>query len=737
MAVSPDGNYLASVDWENFYIWNLKTLEVEKQPLEIESSQTCYHCFSEIKNPQTFFQFFQESQFIFKAASKKGGKTPQKPRIEIWKIAPLEMISSSTIEDIDFFSLLAITQDEKVLISIGRKDDGESFNRKTEICLWQIDFNDQKLPQITPIKTKIIRGSVQECSYAPKTSIIAIINADNPFLQSRVELYTLPNLEIKQEWILRSLEGKRKFLNSMIFNHQENQLIINIFTEINKTFREFKSKIYSWNIKNKQKKKLFFEKHPISNLQILPDSSKIAYFVDKGNETLFRIRDKDFKLNFSKRFSINKSGNIPRREILDFIFNDQFIFRLKDNQISITSLKTFVGKKELPLSIRDMYFSPDEQTITFWNYLSYLDFSSENFFNKNIENKLYSYQTFNGKNLGHKKLPTFFIERESGEGCLLSFDAQYCIRTYPSESNGKNKMIIFQVENEEVQASYAGSFIRYFLSKDNRYLVFIYQNHSKLIEIDFKKHNQLVDVDSNDQKLSVFHPYLFSKEKITCTFSEPLFPITTLALKNVETGNISLWKINWEIPLIQGQVQGMVLWRTKLPFSNFFWVGQSKFYFQKDKQTLNIWDKETFSEKTINFENELVNFDISDDGSWMVTAEKLVSSMNLSAFFKNKTKFCLWNLDQMKELDHFILPFGHSTIRLSPKGKFLIVNQESNFAQSASVRKVKKGKFYLLWKTPRYLNLKGLSLKNTQNLDAKNTLLLTQLQNKKVLDENI
>ena len=62
MAVSPDGKHLASVDQNNFYVWNLETFEVEKQPLEIKSPQ------------KTFLQFFQDGQFLFRASSRKEGK---------------------------------------------------------------------------------------------------------------------------------------------------------------------------------------------------------------------------------------------------------------------------------------------------------------------------------------------------------------------------------------------------------------------------------------------------------------------------------------------------------------------------------------------------------------------------------------------------------------------------------------------------------------------------------------
>ncbi|MBS4162994.1 Uncharacterized protein PRO82_000275 [Candidatus Protochlamydia amoebophila] len=722
MTMSPDGKYLASVDWGNFYIWNLETFEVQTQPLEIENTE------------RTFIQFFQNGQFLFKATSKKKGKTPQKARIEIWKTAPLEMTNSLVIDDIEIFSLLALTQDGKMLISVAVKDNEKIFNGKNgkiEICLWQIDFNDQNLPQITPVKTKTITDSLShDCykySYAPKNSIIAIAKAFNPFFKRSVKLYTLPNLEIKQKWTLKLSDQKGKFLSNMIFTPQENQLIISIFKATGKT------KIYSWNIKNKQKKSLFSEESFITYLQFLPDSSQIAYFADERNETFFRIRDKDFKLNFSERFSKSnyKYGIITQ----SFISNGQFIFRPKIKQISITPLKTFVGKKVFPLSIRDMRFPPNEQTIIFWSYDSNFSFSLTDSFFTNIENMLYTYQTFNGKNLGYKKLPTFFLEEKWGRGCQLSFDTQYCIRKHLPESNGENKITISQVENEKIQVSYAGSFLSYFLSRDNRYLVFIYQNQLKLIEIDFKKHDQLVNVDSIKQKHTVFHSCLLGKENFEYNFSDPLFPIATLALRTVGKGDISLWEINWKIQ----QVQEVVLWSTKLPSTNFCLLEQSKFcfqgskfYFQKNKQTFAIWNKEIFSEKIIQLENELTGFVISDDGSWVVTIEKLVNSMGESV----KSKFCLWNLDQMKELDHFTLPFSDSMIRLSPQGKFLIVEHINNFTE-LSVWKVKKGKLHLLWKNPKHLNVRGLSLKNTQNLDAKNTLLLTQLQNKKVLDENI
>ncbi|WP_237753513.1 hypothetical protein [Candidatus Protochlamydia amoebophila] len=425
----------------------------------------------------------------------------------------------------------------------------------------------------------------------------------------------------------------------------------------------------------------------------------MAYFINK-NTNFFCIRDKDSKLKFCEQFSLTKLNNIFKSTTPVFISNNQFIFRPKNKQIAITPLKTFVGKKELPLSIRDIYFSTNEQTISIWSYSISTHFSNSRYINSyKIENKLYAYQTFNGKKLGYKKLAKLCSDPSLEWKCQLSFDAQYFIRTYPSESNGKNKITISQVENEKIQASYAGSFLSYFLSKDNRYLVFIYQNHLKLIEIDLKKHNQLVDVDSTKQKPTVSHSFLLGKKNIEYTFSDPLFPITTLALKSFETGHIiSLWEINWEIQ----QIQKVVLGSTKLPSPNFFLLGQSKFYFQqsklyfqKNKQTLAIWNKETFSEEIIQLENELVDFDISDDGSWMVSIEKLVSSMNESVLSEDKFKFCLWNLDQMKELDHFSLPFCDSKSRLSPQGKFLIVEYINKFTELC-VWKVKKGKLHLL-----------------------------------------
>ncbi|KIC72471.1 pentapeptide repeat-containing protein [Candidatus Protochlamydia amoebophila] len=721
MAVSSDGNHLASVDQNNFYVWNLETFKVDKQPLEIKSPQ------------QTFLQFFQKDQFICKAASKKEGKTAQKAKIEIWKTASLEMINQTIIGDNDSFLLLALTQDERTLISVAVKDNGEFSDGKTEICLWQIDFNGRNLPQLKLLKNKIITDAAIECSYAPKTSIIAIISANNSSLQSRVELYTLPELEIKQEWTLRPLEGKRKFLNSMIFTPQENQLIINILTGIDKIDNKVKSKVYSWNIKNKQKKKLFSEKHPINNLQFLPDSSKFAYFTNyNGSVTFFHIRDKDFKLKFREQFSVHELSDISRSRILGFISNNQFIFRPKYNQISITPLKAFVGKKELPLSIYGIYFSTNEQTISIRSSVSDIHFSAEDFCLKNIENKLYIYQIFNGKNLGYKKLPTNFSELDWGRGCQLSFDAQYFVRIYPSESDGENKITISQVENEKIQASYAGSFLNYFLSKNNRYLVFIYQEQLKLIEIDFKQQDQLVNMDVIELKTTITCPHSFDIKKNKYVFSDHIFPTTTLAIINSETGQVSIQEIDWETQ----QIQELIQWSTELPSTNFYWLSQSKscfqkskFYYQKNKQTLAIWNKETFSEEIIQLKNDLGDFDISDDGSWMVTIEKRVSSMDEMGFSEYKTKFCLWNLDQMKKLDHFTLPDGYSKIRLSPQGKFLIVEHIIENFTELSVWKVKKGKLHLLWKTPNYLNVKKLSLKNTQNLDTKNTLLLAQLQN--------
>ncbi|WP_226996126.1 WD40 repeat domain-containing protein [Candidatus Protochlamydia sp. W-9] len=224
------------------------------------------------------------------------------------------------------------------------------------------------------------------------------------------------------------------------------------------------------------------------------------------------------------------------------------------------------------------------------------------------------------------------------------------------------------------------------------------------------------------------------KEKIEPTLSDHVFPITTFALSNITTGQIHIWEINWKTQ----QIQKLIQWSTELPFTlhfalpptNFCLLGQSKFCFQKNKQTLAVWDKETRNEKTIKFKNELDCFDLFKDGSLMVTVEKLVNSMSESVFSEDKSKFCLWNLDQMKKLDRFTLPFHHSIIKLSPRGKFLIVQDIYSFVK-LRVWKIKKGKFNFLWKIPIYLNVTRLSLKNTQNLDAKNTLLLTQLQNEK------
>ncbi|WP_255371568.1 pentapeptide repeat-containing protein [Candidatus Protochlamydia sp. W-9] len=75
MALSPNSKYLASVDCENFYIWNLETFEAEKQPLEIRSLQ------------QSFLQFFQNGQFLFRASNKKG-KRLKKQELKYGKLCP-------------------------------------------------------------------------------------------------------------------------------------------------------------------------------------------------------------------------------------------------------------------------------------------------------------------------------------------------------------------------------------------------------------------------------------------------------------------------------------------------------------------------------------------------------------------------------------------------------------------------------------------------------------------------
>ncbi|WP_226996124.1 hypothetical protein [Candidatus Protochlamydia sp. W-9] len=171
------------------------------------------------------------------------------------------MISSLAIDDINSFSLLALTQDEKTLISVSLKKEMLS-SKTTNICLWQIDFKDQILLQITLEKKKIITGLAKKASYAPQTSIIALYVLE----RSCVEFYLLPDLELKQNWTLQLLKGKKEYkVSNMVFTPQESQLIVNILPEkISRLFSgkipiEFKSKVYSWDIKNKQKKSYFLK----------------------------------------------------------------------------------------------------------------------------------------------------------------------------------------------------------------------------------------------------------------------------------------------------------------------------------------------------------------------------------------------------------------------------------------------------------------------------------------------
>ncbi|WP_075883088.1 pentapeptide repeat-containing protein [Candidatus Protochlamydia sp. W-9] len=747
MAVSPDGKHLASVDWDSFYIWNLETFEAQTQILATRV------------NPKStfpkynFLQFFQNGQFLFRASCMEKDKLLRKRdgKIEIWKTNPLKMINSLLIENIEFFSLLALTQDEKMLITLGIKDLFSPMP-KIEICLWQINFNTLHTPQLqpNPVKKKIIMGfSVIASRYAPKNSIIAILvleHASECLRGECVKFYTLPDLEEVKQGLVFQLSEKKKIspgnimFYDMIFTPQESHFVI-----INRAIAgENKSEVHSWNIKNKQKKILFFEEGTITHLHFLSDNSQMAYFTSgRHGIVFFRIRDKDCKLKFSERLSLKNSDDRESfKDTLNFISNDQFVFQSKIKQISIASLKAFVGKKEFPLSLRDMYFSPDEQKVFLWSYEhqeTYLSNPENTYILHNVENKLYTYQTFNGKKFRNKKLPKPFSAPRWFEdwGCRLSSNAQYYIRTCPSESNGKNKITISQVENEKVQASYTGSFLSYSLSKDNRYLVFIYQNQFKLIEIDFEKHNQLVDMDSTKQKLTVSLPCLLGKEKIKYTLSDHVFPVTTLALSNIETGQISIWEINWEAK----QVQEVFQYLTKLFSTEFclysqsgfysqqsnFYFQQSKFYFQENEQALIVWDKKTHVKQTIKTKNQFIDFIPSQNGDWIVTIEKIVISMDKEKFPIYKSRFCLVDLDQRKRLDHFTLPFGDSIMRLSPNNKFLIVNHKSDF-EELSIWKIKEGKFQLLWKFPHYLNVKGLSLKNTQNLDVKNALLLYELK---------
>ncbi|KIC72388.1 pentapeptide repeat-containing protein [Candidatus Protochlamydia amoebophila] len=245
MTVSPDGNYLASIDRENFYVWNLETFKAKKQTLKIKTD-----LYSDTE--QFFLQFFHNGQFFLRSSSFE-------EKIEIWRTESLEMVNELTIDNVTFISLLTLTQDEKTLITISIKDDEEFSNEKTEICLWQINFNEQSLPQITKVKTKIIRGLAKKASYAPKTSIIAI------HIEDCIEFYSLPNLEIKRDWTFLPLKGEEKYeVSDMIFTPQESQLMINIFTKTNVMPAEFKnkfkSKVYRWNMKNKKKGNYFLKK---------------------------------------------------------------------------------------------------------------------------------------------------------------------------------------------------------------------------------------------------------------------------------------------------------------------------------------------------------------------------------------------------------------------------------------------------------------------------------------------
>ncbi|KIC72387.1 hypothetical protein [Candidatus Protochlamydia amoebophila] len=460
-------------------------------------------------------------------------------------------------------------------------------------------------------------------------------------------------------------------------------------------------------------------------MQFLPDNLRIAYFTNDINcDFSFRIRDKDCKLKFCEWLS----GPTFQR----FISNNQFLFRLHANQISIIPLKAFVGKKEFPLSIRNMYFSQDEQTIKLWSFEDKLFYFADGQAGYlDIENKLYTYQTSNGKNLGHKNLCKPFFETTTYS--TLSPDAQYRIRARLHKNSSKNKIIVSQLENGRVLGSYVGSFLSWSLLGDNRYLLFIYQRQFKLIEIDFKQQNQLVNMDAINLKAAVACPHSIDIEKNKYIFSDHIFPITTFALINGETGQIRIRKINWKTQ----RIKKIAKFSTKLSSDNFrflqpnYYFQQSKFYFQKDENTLIIWDierrKERRNKENIKFENRLEKFVLSKDGSCMVTIENIVNSSQIGGI---QTNFCLWNLGQKKKIDQFIAPFHNSVIQLSPRGKFLIVQDIYSFVK-LRVWKIKKGKFHFLWKFPIYLNVTGLSLKNTQNLDAKNTLMLTQLQNEK------
>ncbi|WP_155117456.1 hypothetical protein [Neochlamydia sp. EPS4] len=77
---------------------------------------------------------------------------------------------------------------------------------------------------------------------------------------------------------------------------------------------------------------------------------------------------------------------------------------------------------------------------------------------------------------------------------------------------------------------------------------------------------------------------------------------------------------------------------------------------------------------------------------------------------------------------HKTLSFSTPKVRISPHGEFVVCWRDNLVGlKTLYTWKINKTHFHFLWKIPRCLEVKGLSLKNVHNLQFKNELLLSQL----------
>jgi uncharacterized protein YjbI with pentapeptide repeats len=699
-ALSPDGRYLVSNDAENLYVWDLITFRKMSSPLpewEVNKPKprTSLGSSTSPSISRIFLLFSQDGKFLFRAYGQGKIEIWETQSIERGETEPLKIVKRGQLklENMDSFSLFTLTNDGLILSGTRLKSRCTNIEADQKaICRWRIDLNKEDFPQFKRVKDILIKdnkmgreGLVEERGndiiFSQEKSVLAV-----KIYQSKcIKFYSFPTLELLNDKTIY-LEGKIDNISNIQFT-PKGDLLLNVKGEKGE-------EVCAWDSKNKEIVPLFSEKSGISNLQFLPNSSLIAYFL--GTDMLcMRDSAKNYQLMVREQFSTQRSGMAN----ITFLLANKRLLRISNEKIFIRTLESFYSKKETPLNarLRALRFSSNDEAI----YLL------------NSNGRLYEYESSSGMRLFYRAISNtehaLPISKQDPDVCALSAHAHYILGI--QRQHEMACITLSQAKNEKERDTFrVNDLLGCALSEDNCHLVNAHQNQFEIWDIASKVRKATVSISS------------LSGKKIGLVLSPSVFPIATLITieHELRSEQTKIWKIDWRTPQVQ-------LAKKLSSITNIRFLDDSRLIFQESCSTISIWESNADKANKIDFNNRVQSFDLSLDGSLMIIAEKIIESSQ-SYSHRSITKLSLWNMEQERVVAQEILSFSTPKVRLSPHGK-LVVCWRNNLVglKKLYAWKIEKERFHFLWKIPRCLEVEGLSLKNVRNLQFKNKLLLSQL----------